>query len=176
MHRVVAAAMLLFGLMAMIFTSPASAANGTCKIPNGGDSNGNGIGDVGVQVNCNYTSYYATDASGNYYWDLGDGRVYTQGVSSPDELDPATLEECFYQVHTRGTFNDDPFMDSGAIQNHIRCVGPEGTSTYNYLIVSQDDPRYTGNAAWSIWGTWEYHVLTQSGDGNLVSTLTNPSQ
>ena len=29
----------------------------------------------------------AYDATGDYYWDLGDGRVYTKGVSSIQELD-----------------------------------------------------------------------------------------
>ena len=32
----------------------------------------------------------------------------------------------------------------------------------------QPVPRYTGNPDWAIWGTWEYHVLTISGFGNLV--------
>jgi len=44
----------------------------------------------------------------------------------------------------------------------------DGTGAYNYLIVHQTDPRYTGNPDWAIWDTWEYHVLTESGSGNLV--------
>lgn len=169
MTRFSAALMMIFGLLAAMATLPGSAAAGAgCNIPRNGDADGNGIGDVGVQVVCNYTSYYAEDASGNYYWDLGDGRVYTLGVSSPDELDAATLTECFYQVHTRGSFENDPFQNTGDISNMIRCTGPEGTSTYHYQIVASDDPRYTGDPEWAIWGNWEYHVSTESGTGNMA--------
>jgi hypothetical protein len=167
----------MFGLFGSYSAAPAMAAAGSdCMIPRGGDADNNGIGDVGVQVVCNYDSYYAEDASGAYYWDLGDGRVYTSsGVTSPADLDATTLDECFYRVHTRGSFNNDPYQDTGEINNMIRCSGVSGTSTYYYQIVSQDDPRYTGNPDFAEWGTWEYHVLAQSGQGNLVHRLVGPT-
>lgn len=131
------------------------------------DQDGNGIPDAGVKVNGHYTSVYAYDANGDYYWDLGDGRV--QGtVGAVGELDGATLSRCDYVNNYRADFGNDPFMDEGWIQNHINCTGYDGSGHYNYLIVSSSDPRYTGNPEWAVWGTWEYHVLTQSGDGNLV--------
>lgn len=182
MRRIFVALALLvaigFGFMgSTIQSSPVSAASSdVCKIPRGGDADNNGIGDAGVQVVCDYTALYAYDVSGAYYWDLGDGRVYTSaGIDTIDDLDQDTLSVCNYQVHTRGSFNNDPYMDSGDISNMIRCYGYDGNATYHYQIVSQDDPRYTGNPDWAIWGTWEYHVLTESGSGNIVHTLTNPS-
>lgn len=168
----------IFGLMILgllmalaIIPSGASAAGkpSNCMIPNGGDADNNGIGDVGVQVVCNYDSIYASDASGAYYWDLGDGRIYTSsGISSIADLDQTTLDTCYYRVHTQGTFNNDPYMDTGVISNMIRCSGYSGTSTYHYQIVDTTDPRYRGIPELSIWGNWEYHVLTESGSGNLA--------
>lgn len=136
------------------------------------DSDGNGYPDVGVVVNTNYTSVYAYDADGDWYWDLGDGRI--QGnVGSIDELDAETLSRCDYVINTRGTFENDPFQDSGWIQNHIVCSGYDGHATYNYLIVHETDPRYTGNPDWAIWGNWEYKTLTESGSGNLVRPMNH---
>lgn len=130
------------------------------------DADDNGYPDVGVTVTGKYTSLYAEDGNGDYYWDLGDGRI--QGtVGSVAELDVATLTTCDYQVHYRGTFENDPFMDTGWISNNINCHGADN-GTYNYLIVHQSDPRYRGDAANAVWGTWEYHVYTQSGLGNLA--------
>jgi hypothetical protein len=114
-----------------------------------------------------YTSLYAYDANGDWYWDLGDGRVLGT-VSSVGDLDAATLTVCDYVVNYRGDFGSDPFMDDGWIQNHIVCRGYDDNSTYNYLIVHQTDRRYSGNPDWAVWGTWEYHVLTESGSGNLA--------
>jgi hypothetical protein len=105
--------------------------------------------------------------NGDWYWDLGDGRV--QGtVGSVDELDQGTLTSCEYVINYRADFGNDPFMNEGWIQNHINCSGYDDNGQYNYLIVSQTDPRYTGDPDWAIWGTWEYHVLTISGFGNLT--------
>ncbi len=131
------------------------------------DRDGNGIPDAGVFVNGHYTSIWAYDAAGGWYWDLGDGRVLGN-VGSVDALDQATLTRCDYVVNYRADFGNTPFMDEGWIQNHINCSGYDDNGQYNYLIVSQTDPRYTGNTEWAIWGTWEYHVLTVSGSGNLV--------
>ena len=69
---------------------------------------------------------------------------------------------------TGAVIGNTPFMDAGWIQNHIVCSGSDGTAAYNYLIVHESDPRYTGNPDWAVWGNWEYHVLTESGSGNLA--------
>jgi FlaG/FlaF family flagellin (archaellin) len=131
------------------------------------DQDDNDIPDEDVTVNGKYTSLYAYDDLGDWYWDLGDGRV--QGtVASVDDLDAGTLTTCDYQVQYRGNFENDPFMDSGWIMNNINCSGYDDNGTYNYLIVHETDPRYRGNPDWSVWGTWEYHVLTESGKGNLT--------
>lgn len=145
-------------------------ANHHCKIPNKGDLDNNGIGDAGVQVVCNYKSVYAYDSSGAYYWDLGDGRVYTSsGITSVASLNQATLTVCDYQVNTKGDFGNDPFLNSGVITNNINCNGYDGKATYYYQIVHKTDPRFTGNPEWAEYGgDWEYHVLTVSGQGNLV--------
>lgn len=131
------------------------------------DADENGYPDAGVEVTGHYTSLYAEDASGDYYWDLGDGRVYTSGVSSVDELDPETVTVCNYVNNYRAAFENDPYMDTGWIMNNIRCRGAE-PGVYKYLIVNESDPRYRGNPEYAIWGNWEYHVLTESGAGNLV--------
>jgi hypothetical protein len=131
------------------------------------DQDGNGFPDAGVEVVGKYNSLYAYDANWDWYWDLGDGRV--QGtVGSVDELDAETLTECVYQVVYRADFGNNPFMDSGWIINNINCSGYDDNGSYHYLIVHETDPRYQGNPDWAIWGTWEYHVLTESGSGNLV--------
>lgn len=159
-------------LSAVLTASVASAATtvpgqtGKTRI----DADKNGYPDVGVVVEGHYYSVYAYDDSGDYYWDLGDGRI--QGtVASIDDLDQETLTVCDYVVNYRGTFENDPFMDSGVISNHIKCHGYDDNHTYNYQIVHESDPRYRGNPDWSVWGTWEYHALTESGVGNLVRPL-----
>lgn len=136
------------------------------------DADGNGFPDEGVVVNGHYTTEYAYDANGDWYWDLGDGRVLGT-VDSIEELDAATLTVCDYVVNYRGSFENDPFLDSGWITNHINCRGYDDNDKYNYVIVHETDPRYTGNPDWSIWGTWEFHTLTVSGIGNLVRPETH---
>lgn len=154
----------------MLFTVSAAFAQTTSVPGHRGDKvdkDGNGYPDAGVVVNGHYTSVYAYDAAGDWYWDLGDGRI--QGtVGSVADLDQATLTVCDYVVNYRATFENDPFMDSGWIQNHINCHGYDDNGHYNYLIVHETDPRYRGNPDWAVWGTWEYHVLTESKSGNLV--------
>jgi len=135
------------------------------------DADNNGITDEGVTVTGKYKSLYAYDAGGDWYWNLGDGRE--QGtVEAVDDLDQATLSTCDYQVQYRGSFENNPFLDNGWIKNDITCKGFDGTSTYNYLIVHETDRRYEGNPANAIWGTWEYHVNTQSHFGNLARPET----
>ena len=130
------------------------------------DKDGNGIPDAGVYVNGHYDAYYAYDQLGGWYWDLGDGRI--QGnVGSPDDLEQETLTECFYVINYRADFGNDPFMDTGAIWQRILCVGYD-PGLYIYLIVHENDPRYTGDPDWSIWGSWEYTVLAERGVGNEV--------
>lgn len=144
------------------------------------DQDGNGIPDAGVFVTGHYTSVYAYDMIGydpvsgpaNYYWDLGDGRIY-RTVDSIDDLDPATRTVCTYVNNYRADFGNNPYMDTGWIINNINCKGFE-RGHYTYQIVHQLDPRYAGNPDWSVWGTWEYHVLVVSGSGNLVRHLTQP--
>ncbi len=131
------------------------------------DKDNNGYSDAGVYVTGHYTSLYAYDANGDWYWDLGDGRI--QGtVGSVEALDSSTLTACDYVNNYRADFGNDPFMDAGWIQNHIKCSGYDDNNHYNFMIVHESDPRYTGNPDWAIWGTWEYKALTISGFGNLV--------
>lgn len=92
-------------------------------------------------------------------------------VPSVADLDASTLTVCDYEVNYRGTFENDAFLDSGRIQNLINCSGYDDNNQYNYFIVHESDPRYRGNPDWAIWGTWEYHGLTVSGDGNLVRPM-----
>lgn len=166
---------LMVGLLCTLMIVPAVLA-GTTTVPGHGgskwDADDNGIPDAGVEVNGHYTSLYAYDANGDWYWDLGDGRI--QGsVGSAADLDQATLTTCDYVNNYRADFGNDPFMDSGWIQNHINCYGYDDNGHYNYLIVHETDPRYTGNPDWAIWGDWEYHVLTVSGQGNLVQPMNH---
>jgi hypothetical protein len=133
------------------------------------DMDGNGVSDGGVYVNGHYTSVYAYDDAADWYWDLGDGRILGS-VLSIDALDEATLTVCDYVINYRADFGNDPFMDHGWIQNHIGCRGYDDNSRYNYLIVSDTDRRYTGDPEWAIWGTWEFHVQTISGEGNVTRT------
>ena len=137
------------------------------------DADNNGYPDAGVAVSGHYTSLYAYDAIGDYYWDLGDGRIQkSAGIDSVADLDAPTLTVCDYVVNYRATFENDPYMDTGWIQNHISCSGYDDNNVYHYLIVHETDPRYTGNPDWSVWGTWEYHGLIISGEGNLVRPMT----
>lgn len=102
------------------------------------------------------------DTDGNGYPDAG---VSVTGVYS-FVADYGT-SVCTYHVQYRGSFENNPYLDTGWIKNNINCSG-EYSGTYNYLIVHQTDPRYTGNPEWAEWGTWEYHVLTVSGSGNIA--------
>lgn len=131
------------------------------------DQDNNGIPDAGKFVNGHYTSVYAYDTNGKWYQDLGDGRVFGN-VSNIADLDQESLTTCDYVINYRADFGNDPYMNEGWIQNHIKCRGFDDNNNYNYLIVSQTDPRYTGNPEWAEWGTWEYHVMTESHKGNLV--------
>ncbi len=149
---------------------PASSHAGTTVPGHSGsrvDRDGNGIPDVGVVVNGHFDSLYAYDDFGDYYYDVGDGRILGT-VASVDELDQGTLTECTYVNNYRGTFQNTPYMDSGWIQNHVNCTGFDDNGTYNYTIVHNTDPRYTGDPAFAIWGSWEYHTYTESKSGNLA--------
>lgn len=73
---------------------------------------------------------------------------------------------CSYKVQYRGDFGGDPYLDNGWMTNNIQC---DDGSAYNYLIVHESDPRYTGNPDLAIWNTWELHVMTESGSGNLAN-------
>lgn len=158
----------LVGILAFIFFNPLMAGT---RVPGHDkaryDTDGNGYPDKGVEVNGHYTSLYAYDEVGDWYWDLGDGRV--QGtVDEVSQLDSSTLTTCDYEVNYRGSFENDPFMDSGWIKNLINCKGYDDNGHYTYDIVHKTDPRYRGNPDWAIWGDWEYHVNVESSQGNLV--------
>lgn len=168
--------LLVFVIIAVTFIAIGTIVYGGTVVPghqrSSLDQNNNGYPDLNVSVNGHYTSIYAYDANDDYYWDLGDGRV--QGtVESVGDLDQATLTTCYYVVNYRGRFEDNPYLDSGWIQNHINCSGYDDNGEYNYLIVSDRDPRYTGNPDWSIWGNWEYQTLTESKSGNLARPVTH---
>jgi hypothetical protein len=139
------------------------------------DMDNNGVPDAGVYVNGHYESVYAYDASGNYYWNLGDGRVQSStGISSVDDLDQATLTICEYVVNYRADFGNTPYMDKGWISQRILCRGhdyPSGPAVFFYLIVHATDPRYTGNSDYAVWGDWEYFAQVESGTGNLPRML-----
>lgn len=162
-------ALLALFLLVLLIVPTALAQNTTVPGHSGAryDKDENGIPDAGVMVNGHYTSVYAYDAPGDYYWDLGDGRI--QGtVGSIDDLDQATLTVCDYVVNYRADFGNDPYMDSGWIQNHISCHGYDDNGQYNYMIVHETDPRYRGNPDMAVWGNWEYFVYTISGSGNIA--------
>lgn len=161
--------MLMLGLAILcvsLMPAPVSAQTTVPGHAKKSDKNGNGISDAGVFVNGHYTSLYAYDGLGQWYWDLGDGRVYGT-VADPSALDQESLTSCRYVNNYRADYGDTPYMDNGWIQNHIVCSGVE-RGVYHYVIVSGTDPRYTGNPNWAEWGTWEYAVLVISGEGNIV--------
>lgn len=162
---------ILGGLAALALV--AGTAGTASAAPNGGlkdwqDTDGNGIADAGVQVTGHYTAFYAEDASGAWYMDYGQGRTPVGTVTSPDLLDQETRTDCNYVVNYRGTFENTPYQDSGTIFNSINCTGYTKSHT-TYLMVHKSDPRYTGTPELALWGDWEYHVLTQSGEGNLAN-------
>lgn len=138
------------------------------------DADNNGIPDEGEVVTGAYKALYAEDANGDYYFDLGDGRVLGT-VDSVDELDQETLTVCEYKIQYRGAFENDPFLDNGWIKNQIKCSGYDydKAQTFNFTIVHETDPRYTGNPDWAIWNTWEYHTNVVGGVGNLVRPETH---
>lgn len=149
-----------------------AAKNGTSKT----DADGNGYADAGVVVTKHWTSLYAYDASDDWYWDLGDGRVYGT-VGSVADLDSATLSRCDYSNNSRGSFDNTPYQDTGWISNSITCRGYDGHGHWTYLMVHDDDPRFSGDAARSDalgWGpSWEYKILTESGSGNLFKPASH---
>jgi hypothetical protein len=131
------------------------------------DADNNGIPDEGEVVSGTYKAVYAYDANGDVYFDLGDGRV--QGtVNAIAELDQSTLTRCDYKNQYRGTYENDPFLDSGWVKNNINCKGYDDNSNYNYTIVHETDPRYTGEKPATFGGDWEYHVYAVGGEGNTV--------
>jgi hypothetical protein len=125
---------------AALLALPAAATADSTLVPGHQDrydADNNGISDAGQEVNGRYTDTY---------------------------VDGATV--CKLTVTYRGDFGNTPYLDSGVIENHYVCKGPDGNATFNYQIVHESDPRYRGNPDWAVWGNWEYHVLTQGGQGN----------
>lgn len=137
------------------------------------DMDNNGYPDEGEVVTGTYSALYAYDANGDFYFDLGDGRV--QGtVGSVSELDQSTLTTCQYQVQYRGGYENDPFLDNGWVKNNIKCNGYDydNAQSFNYTIVHETDPRYTGEKQPAFGGTWEYYVYAIGGEGNTVRPET----
>lgn len=159
--------MLSFSLLAVAGTTVPGHSK---KMDECVDEDDNGYCDEGLVVNGHYTSVYAFDNNEDWYWDLGDGRIRGT-VGSIDDLEKATLTVCDYVVNYRGDFGNDPFLDSGWIQNHIKCKGygvKHGNTpkTENMTIVHESDSRYDGNEP--IWSTWDYHIHTVNGEGNVL--------
>lgn len=100
------------------------------------------------------------DSDGNGYADEG---VVVTGMFTQTYVEDGTT--CDYIVHFRGTFENNPYQDTGWISNNIQCTGEE-PGAYSYLIVHETDQRYTGTGT-PIWGDWEIHVETASGEGNV---------
>ncbi len=120
-------------------------------------------------VNGKYKALYAWDAGGDFYFDLGDGRV--QGtVDSVGELDESTLTVCDYVVTYRGDFEGSDFLANGWIRNNIKCSGYayDRTQTFNSLYVHETDRRYSEDLE-SIWGTWGILVNAIGGVGNAAN-------
>jgi hypothetical protein len=120
-------------------------------------------------VNGKYTSLYAWDANGDWYFDLGDGRE--QGtVGSVEELDDTTLTVCDYVVVYRGDFEGTPFLANGWIRNNIKCSGHaySRTQTFNTLYVHETDRRWSEDLE-PIWGTWGIAVDAVGGVGNVAN-------
>lgn len=157
----------VFGVLTMLAfaafpaqASPCDSTDSKTTVPGHCDRDGTVVG--------HYYSVYAYDEYADWYWDLGDGRVYGT-VSSIQDLDQATLTQCNYVINYRADFGNDPFMDKGWIQNHINCSGYGDNGQYNYLIVHRTDPRFREENASPNWGPdWRYSVLTISGMGNVA--------
>lgn len=175
--------LLLSGLLAI---TAAPVAAGTAVPGHEGKTSGTVVG--------HYVAHYWEDANGDYVWDLGDGRGYSAfsgwvadeslggwtGATVADldawlDAERAKLAElhtsCETTVNYRGDFGDDPYLDMGVIQNHDRCMIEGKRRTFNAMIVHESDPRYEGDPDNAIWGTWEYHVKTESGVGNLARPM-----
>lgn len=169
---------LLFAAIAAITITLSAGVADAAKPTSKTDADNNGYPDVGVVVTRHWTSLYAYDWNGDWYWDLGDGRVLGT-VGSPDDLDDASYNECSYVNQSRGTFENNPYQDSGWISNHIDCNGTDGHGHWNYLMVHRTDPRFTGDAARIAeldWGPdWEFKVLTELGTGNFFKPARTTS-
>jgi hypothetical protein len=169
-----------FGIAGLAGVGSATPGNGNDNGKDGSrsqfaDEDDNGIADEGEVVTGRYKAIYAYDGSGDTYtYNLSNRRVEGGSVASVDDLDDETLTVCYYTVQYRGTFENDPYQDTGWIKNIITCKGQDKGS-YSYLFVHESDPRYTGEKPVAFGGSWEYHVLTQSGAGNTVVTDTRPA-
>lgn len=136
------------------------------------DEDDNGFPDEDVEVTGMYKALVAYDANGNQYQRNPSGRGLEYG--SLDDLDPETTTKCYYKVQYRGTFGNDPYMDTGWVKNEVVCKGYEPDNR-TILWVHESDPRYTGDGKPAFGGDWEVHVDSQRGLGNvLVTDKTRP--
>jgi len=139
------------------------------------DGNDNDLPDVGVIVSGRYTSFIAFDSLGNFYWDFGDGTIFTfpTGIDI-DDLNETTLSICDNQIIYQGEFNDDDVLDNGWIIEKERCYGYNFAEPriFVYLMVHESDPRYTNDpdqvVACTASGCWEYQTAVVSGNGNIL--------
>ena len=139
------------------------------------DGNDNGLPDVGVIVSGRYTSFMAFDDLGNFYWDFGDGTIYTFPTGLDiDDLDEATLSICDNPIIYSGEFNDDDVLDNGWFIEKERCYGYDFAEPRIsvHLMVHESDPRYSGDDPNLIFcvasGCWEYQVASVSGSGSIL--------
>ncbi len=126
------------------------------------DEDDNGFPDEGEVVTGVYRAEYWYDADGNVWGENLSNTGATVGDKS--DLDPETTTKCFYKIQYRGTFENDPYQDSGWIKNVVNCRGYE-SGTFNWIFVHESDPRYDGTGT-PIWNEWEYHVDVEGGVGN----------
>ena len=134
------------------------------------------------QSPCNFSIIYAYDDLGGWYKDFGDGQVFTSSdsITAISDLNTATLTTCGYQVHARGSFDNNAGLvtgDSGNIFLIKHCYGYAyndfgGHGTELYQLVGPDDPRYTGNS-WPS-ETWEFQLWIKSHFGNLIVRSISP--
>lgn len=135
-------------------------------------NNGNGPKETGV-----YKSTYAYDQNGDWYLYNGSNLGQESGtVASIDELDQETLTTCYYKNQYQGSFGNDPYLDMGWIKNNVVCKGYEPDNR-NVLWVHESDPRYTGSGEPAFGGTWEVHVDSRRGEGNVpITDKVRPAQ
>lgn len=152
------------------------AALGLASLPTAMAQSRGNEGSNSDTVSGMYKSTYAYDANGDWYGENMSNRGLESGtVGSISELDQDTLTTCYYKVQYQGSFGDDPYLDMGWIKNNVVCKGYEPDNR-NVLWVHESDPRYTGTGQPAFGGTWEVHVDSRRGEGNVLTDKVRPAQ